>query len=441
MGHSNRIIKVSTTELKLFAKIFDGKDEWEGSRLPVIHAKQLLSVLEKLSLQPLTINSLGKDVFYTTCFGETQAISSGSIIKNVHFPNTPYELIYSGAHIGVANPLFKTSRKDCSSRYDFDPIDLSSIPEDYLQRCNFSPLYESNGTFFQKTEWGSYYDKEYRIVMRRMLNIIGERTLMPCIIPPRTAHISTVFGLAVNKYNLFSLAGIMASLVMDFYVIITSKADCTGDIVSFMPLIPDSEYSKEISARTALLNCLNNTYSDLVKKIEIKKFTTCCWSKTDMRLNNDYFSSFDGIWTKDFPIRNDYARRFALVEIDVLTAMSMGITKSELVAIYKVQFPTLFKNESDTWYDANGRIVFTCNTNLPGIGFTRKEWENGIKGAPAGQKFYRTITDDTMPGGPVERTIEYVAPFDRCDREQDYETAWRFFEEKYGNTQNDSTGE
>ena len=28
---------------------------------------------------------------------------------------------------------------------------------------------------------------------------------------------------------------------------------------------------------------------------------------------------------------------------------------------------------------------------------------------------------------PVERTIEYVAPFDSCDREQDYETAWRFF--------------
>ena len=79
-----------------------------------------------------------------------------------------------------------------------------------------------------------------------------------------------------------------------------------------------------------------------------------------------------------------------------------------------------------------------CSTPLPGydpaigVGFVRKEWENGIKGAPAGQKFYRTITDDTMPGGPVERTIEYVAPFDRCDREKDYEIAWKFFEEKYG---------
>ena len=49
-----------------------------------------------------------------------------------------------------------------------------------------------------------------------------------------------------------------------------------------------------------------------------------------------------------------------------------------------------------------------------------------------GMVFTREIEDDTMPGGPVKRTIEYVAPFDKCDREQDYETAWKFFEERYG---------
>lgn len=79
-----------------------------------------------------------------------------------------------------------------------------------------------------------------------------------------------------------------------------------------------------------------------------------------------------------------------------------------------------------------GRITFTNNRSLVGVGFDRKEFELNMKDAPAGKKFYRTIMDDTMPGGPVERTIEYVAPFDRCDREQDYETAWKFFEEKYG---------
>ena len=111
--------------------------------------------------------------------------------------------------------------------------------------------------------------------------------------------------------------------------------------------------------------------------------------------------------------------------------MGLGLTLEQLKLMYRIQFPTLQKNEADTWYDANGRIVFTCNTALSGVGYDRKTWENGIKGAPAGKKFYRTIIDDTIPGGSVERTIEYVAPFDRCNREQDYETAWKFFEKKY----------
>ena len=49
-----------------------------------------------------------------------------------------------------------------------------------------------------------------------------------------------------------------------------------------------------------------------------------------------------------------------------------------------------------------------------------------MKGASTGWVFSRTITDDTQPGGPTERTIEYHNPLDRCDREQDYETAWEF---------------
>ena len=100
--------------------------------------------------------------------------------------------------------------------------------------------------------------------------------------------------------------------------------------------------------------------------------------------------------------------------------------------LYRLQFPVSNQYDKDTWYDSRGRIVFTNNKGLTNIGFSRKEWEGGVKGASAGKKFYRTITDDTLPGGPVERTIEYVAPFDRCDREKDYETAWKFFEEKYG---------
>ena len=92
----------------------------------------------------------------------------------------------------------------------------------------------------------------------------------------------------------------------------------------------------------------------------------------------------------------------------------------------------MIQNESDTWYDSNGRIVFTTDTTLTGVGVDRAQFENVTKNAPTGEIFYKDIIDDTLPGGPVERTIEYVAPFDRCDREKDYEIAWKFFEEKYG---------
>lgn len=177
---------------------------------------------------------------------------------------------------------------------------------------------------------------------------------------------------------------------------------------------------------------VNKYYADLWAQCWQTKYTLFKWSKEDNRLNNNKFSELEAKWTWNTPLRTDYERRYALIEIDVLTAMSLGMTLRQLQTIYRIQFPVLQQYEDDTWYDANGRIVFTNNRSMTGVGFDRKEWENGIKGSPAGKKFYRTITDDTMPGGPFERTIEYVAPFDRCDREQDYEIAWKFFEEKYG---------
>ncbi len=36
----------------------------------------------------------------------------------------------------------------------------------------------------------------------------------------------------------------------------------------------------------------------------------------------------------------------------------------------------------------------------------------------------RKIIDDTLPEGHVEKNIEYIAPFDKCDREEDYKVVW-----------------
>jgi hypothetical protein len=113
----------------------------------------------------------------------------------------------------------------------------------------------------------------------------------------------------------------------------------------------------------------------------------------------------------------------------MLAAMALSLTLDELCTIYRIQFPVFRQNENDTWYDQNGRIVFTCSRGLPGVGFTRAEW-NEIKAMEIGT-VSRIITDDTQPGGPVERTITCTAPFDKCDREQDYATVWAEFERRW----------
>lgn len=435
VGHPDRIIHVGKKELLLFAKLFDGSDNWHQARLPVLHTQVLVEVLECFASQDKILGDLKDEVFTTEMWHETNAQSDGTICRNVHFPESPVDMIYSGPHIGVANPLFKTSRRICHLKSDYDPLDLTVLPEEYLQRCNYSPDCEMDEYVRRVpvTPWGVRYHEEYKIISRRMLNQSGERTLIPAIAPRGTVYINTVFGVAM-KHDLSLFAGYEASIPFDFYIKATGKSDGRFDTLSKFPTLFDFTGVLQISSRSLLLNCVNEQYCDLWEKEFNFDYSSDSWSKSDPRLHPSRFSSLTQEWTWDTPLRTDFERRQALVEIDVLTAMALGMTLEQLKTIYRIQFPVLQSYEADTWYDANGRIVFTNNRSLTGVGYSRPEWENGIKGTPAGKKFYRTITDDTQPGGPVERTIEYVAPFDHCDRVQDYEIAWKFFEEKYGGT-------
>ena len=447
-GHPDRIIHVTQRELEVFAKLFDGNDKWQQAKLPQLHVHQLIEALECFSNQSRNISTEIQHLYTAEMWHETNNQIDGTIVRHIDFPENIQSMIYSGPHIGVANPLFKTSRRVCKLNSDFDPIDLTIIDDSYLQRCNYSIAcsYDEYKLRTPITPWGKRYDEDYRLCMRKMLNQGGERTYMVAIIPPKSEHIHGNFGICMDQ-GLASFAANSFSLPFDFYLKSTGKSNINFSAASGFPILSDWPRQEDTICRAMLLNCITKYYSDLWKQEYQVSFSAQSWSKSDPRLSPARFTSLTPEWTWDTPLRTDYERRQALVEIDVLTAMALGMTLQQLKTIYRIQFPVLQSYEADTWYDANGRITFTNNRSLTGVGFTRPEWENAgavqpikrgdapwdgiMKHAPAGYVFARTITDDTMPGGPVQRTIEYAAPFDRCDREQDYETAWKFFEEKY----------
>ncbi|MBI4700697.1 MAG: hypothetical protein HY744_05960 [Deltaproteobacteria bacterium] len=182
-------------------------------------------------------------------------------------------------------------------------------------------------------------------------------------------------------------------------------------------------------------NCLTVHYADLWQESFDKAFSDDAWAKQDPRLDPRHHARLNASWSRNSAVRTDYARRQLLVEIDVLVAMALGMPLGELVTIYRVQFPVMRFYESDTWYDQKGRIVFTNSKGLPGVGLPRRSndgpcWED-VKSMQRGT-VEQVVEDDTLPGGPRQKTIVYHAPFDRCDRERDYEVVWAEMQRRYG---------
>jgi len=187
-----------------------------------------------------------------------------------------------------------------------------------------------------------------------------------------------------------------------------------------------------VKHRALRLACLTITYADLWDS-QALTLSPLPWHSTDPRLPLEGPVEGPATWDRTAALRTDFARRMALVEIDVLVAQALGLTLDQLIDIYRIYFPVLQQNEAGTWYDRNGRIAWTCSKGLPGIGYleegrspSRRNWEKIIEDGRTHLECQAVV--DFMPGGPQTITHTFEGPFDTCDRVEDYKRAWAYFE-------------
>ena len=399
---------------------------------------------------------------------ETNRQTDGTIIRrklnDKGFSEKTHDLILSGSHFFLASPHNKTPDAVSQTRGQFSSLSLEALSDDYLPRSNYLRVidkdeYKRRLPRVSWVETGStspaIVTKYFRMINREMVVSANERTYINCLIPPGFGHINTILAHCFKDVR--ELCGALAwghSLVSDFRVKSTGMGHANATLVGQLPI--PSDWSPDCVSRALTLNCVTSYFAPLWEQVYDLAFTDQSWSQPDNpRLPQDFWQDLTSNWTRHCALRSDYARRMALVEIDVLVAQALGLTLDELLLIYRVQFPVMQGYERDTWYDITGRIVFTNSKGLVGVGLPRKGsrttpkttittpdgkvrtgncgWEDLYKDdkwlVPGGTVVTMAVTDDTLPGGPRQVTRTFKAPFARASREDDYRAAWAFFEQ------------
>lgn len=427
LPHRDRIVRFTESELKIFCQTFENSNDWATTKLVSVHTTQILNVLASLSSSKKKV----EDIEFSVSNGwhETNAVIDKIIERRTKFPDiSNYEMIYSGPHFSVSNPIYKTPREACLLNSDYDPIELTLVDESFTQRTNYCPSSDKIA-FFDKVKSenkNSHRIDLYRVAIKEMVGIPLERSLQTAIISPNMSHVNTVISVLFKDPNMvIEFCGLTSSLVLDFFVKSIGKGHVNYSTITKFPIDLPVGYKSHLYNRTLQLNCLNKYYASLWEESWHDKFKEDSWSKKDARLK--HFDTLTRNWQWSTPLRNWFERRQALVEIDVITAMALGLSLEELILIYNVQFPVLQQNEDDTWYDTKGNIVFTCSKGLVGVGVDRPVWEQ-IRNLKAGETYEHTITKSELYQG---KKVTYHAPFDKCDRVEDYKVAWAHFEKVF----------
>ena len=348
-GHDHRIVEIDAQVLGIFVSLYDQTDTQPlGARLPALHARMLLAVLQKFAEHPKHLGDLKDEYCAPRHWEETNSQRDGTIYRETRFPGDAVEVVISGPHFYVSNPFNKTPRRKCIRKGDYDVLDLTILSDDYLPRTNYVPAC-SPTEYERRTPRVSWIVKDedvprkateyYRLINRRMVGSILERTLITAIIPRDFAAIHTNVVTAFRRGgDCVDVAALTMSVVLDFFIKSTGTGEMNLSWLSRLPILSDDcdpFLRASLRLRALRLCCLTTHYAEFWREAcesvlpgasfpAIDAFRHDRWTHSDPRLADD-FATLTLDWRRGIALRTDYARRQALVEIDVLTAMALGL--------------------------------------------------------------------------------------------------------------------
>lgn len=406
--HAARIESIDEVTLKTWQSVTES-DDWSSTSMVSTVNSAAARTLTTLATQP-RIGSL--DLHFSTGWNETTDFQRGLFSKRWGAVSWD-DAILQGPHLHVSTPLYKQPNESMKHNLDWTSTDLEALSPSAQPITQYKPAGDRATYNRLYTHWGDSSARDhYRIAWRAMAANTGERTLIPAIIPPGTAHPNGVFSsgsATITGRSLVAAQASLSSLLADFTLRALPKSGIYFPDFSRLPALPHNHpLTTRVVLRTLRLNCVTDAYADM---------WTECWDESfvadsPILVRHDE-RPIGPEWTADTPLRRAEDRRNAQAEIDVMVAMMLGVPIEDLCTIYRTQFAVLYdydhgRGQGAYVYDANGRQLPTP---------VRQAWE----------KRQRPTTNEDMPLSERTHThpgsgVSYVydLPFRIRDRESDF---------------------
>ncbi|MFV2197730.1 Eco57I restriction-modification methylase domain-containing protein [Nocardiopsis sp. LOL_012] len=358
-------------------------------------------------------------------FDEVSAKRNGFIRWNTGSVKNLGELIFQGPHFGLSQPFSKQPDIPCRNNHDWSSFDLRSLPFDFVPMANYERSVRFDDYMAAQDSWlGRKYSEYYRLAWRRMIPFNTERSLYASLIPPGPVHVHAVNSMWIKNNRTTVLnAGFWASLPLDYILRITGRSDLQVAEARMMPApMPEHPLENALLVRAMRLNSLTSAYAPLWSELYDGS-----WNEQKWAVGWEGIAPLQKVtpeWEHASPLRGERERRAALVELDALVSVWIGMTADQLVAIYRARYPVLTEREAKLWFDADGRRIAE-NSYAFGFGQTKEHFLQL-------QKYLETNDPADIPEG-------YTAPFYKADREREYREAHAYFTEIVERAKRDGT--
>ncbi|MFF7932838.1 class I SAM-dependent DNA methyltransferase [Streptomyces sp. NPDC007940] len=327
------------------------------------------------------------------------------------------EVILQGPHIGISNPFNKQPNIPCKTNRDWSAFALPALQIDAIPRTNYVRACSLEKFTGAKDSWqGRPYTEYYRLAWRRMIPFDTERSLYAAIIPPGPTHVDAVNSLTLFDNRLtVANAGFWSTLPLDYLLRITGRSDLRAAEARNMPIASTRHpLAHPLLLRTLRLNSLTNAYSPLWEELFEPTWPGYeSWAYDGWSGISSLAGNLKVTWSYDTPLRTENERRAALVELDALVAVWLGITANELIAIYRSRYPILSDYEAEMYFDAKGRKI-ARNHNTYGHGQTKDT--------------YPDLLAHLESPGTTPPPDGYEPPFYKADREAEMRGAHAYFQ-------------